>query len=63
MDSPNVDDESNAGASVPKASVSTPEDVRNRIKKNLTGLEKEHFSPRMSSQREYAPRVFLLLRI
>ena len=47
----------------PKASVSTPEDVCNRIKKNLTGLEKEHFSPRMSSQREYAPRVFVLLRI
>ena len=46
MDLPNVDDVSNAGASAPKASVSTPEDVCNRIKKNLTGLEKEHFSPR-----------------
>ena len=42
----NVDDVSNAGASVPEASVSTLEDVCNRIKKNLTGFEKEHFSPK-----------------
>ena len=44
MDLPNVDDVSNAVASVPKASVSTS-DVGNRIKKNLTGFEKEHFPP------------------
>ena len=36
IDLPNVDDVSNACASVPKGSVSTPEDVCNRIKKNLT---------------------------
>ena len=44
MDLRNVDDVSNAGAPVSEASVSTPEDVWNRIKKNLTGFEKECFS-------------------
>ena len=46
MDLPNVDDVSNAGVSVPEACVSTPEDVYNRIKKKLTGVEKEHLSPK-----------------
>jgi len=35
MDLPNVDDVSNAGACVPKASVSTPDGCK-LIKKNLT---------------------------
>ena len=47
-DLPNVDDVSNAGASVAEASVSAPEDVFNRIKKNLTGFKKNTFLPRMS---------------
>ena len=42
----NVDDTTNAGASVSEVSVSAPEDVCNRIKKNLTDFEKEHFSPK-----------------
>ena len=41
----NVDDVSNAGACVPKASVSTP-DVCNRIKKNLA-LKRNTFPLRM----------------
>ena len=36
LDLPNVSDELNAGVSVAETSVSTPEDVCNRIKKNLT---------------------------
>ena len=46
MDLPNVDDVSNASASVSEVSVSTPENVCNRIKKNLAGFEVEHFSPK-----------------
>ena len=46
MDLRKVDEVLNAGASVSEAYVSTPEDVCNRIKKNLTGFEKEHFSPK-----------------
>ena len=46
MDLCNVDDVSNGCASVSEASVSTLEDVCNRIKKNLTCFEKEHFSPK-----------------
>ena len=41
----NVDYASNAGACVPKASVSTP-DLCNRIKKDLA-LKRNTFSPRM----------------
>ena len=43
MDLPNVSDELNA---VAETSVSVPEDVCNRMKKNLTSFEKEHFSPK-----------------
>ena len=43
MDLPNVSDELNA---VAETSVSSPEDVCNRMKKNLTSFEKEHFSPK-----------------
>ena len=46
LDLPNVSDELNAGVSVAETSVSTPEHVCNRIKKNLTSFEKEHFSPK-----------------
>ena len=46
LDLPNVSDELSADVSVAEASVSTPEDVCNRIKKNLTSFEKEHFSPK-----------------
>ena len=63
LDLPNVDDESNTGVSVPEASVSTPEDVCNRVKKNLTGFEKDIFLPRVSCQRDNAPPIFVLLRI
>ena len=41
LDLPNVDDVSNAGVFLAEASVSTPEDVCNRIKKNLIGFEKD----------------------
>ena len=40
---PNVSDELNA---VAETSVSSPEDVCNRLKKNLPSFEKEHFSPK-----------------
>ena len=40
---PNVSDELNA---VAETSVSSPEDVCNRIRKNLTSFKKEHFSPK-----------------
>ena len=63
LDLPNVGDVSNASVFVAEASVSTPEDVCNRTKKNLTGLEKEHFSPKNSCRRDYAPRISVLLRI
>ena len=43
LDLPNVSDELNA---VAETSVSSPEDVCNRIKKNLTSFKKEHFSPK-----------------
>ena len=46
LDLRNVSDELNAGISVAETSVSTPEDVCNRIKKNLTSFEKGHFSPK-----------------
>ena len=46
LDLPHVSDELNAGVSVAETSVSTSEDVCNRIKKNLTSFEKEHFSPK-----------------
>ena len=46
LDLHNVSDELNAGVSVAETSVSTSEDVCNRIKKNLTSFEKEHFSPK-----------------
>ena len=62
MDLPNVDDVSNAVASVPKASVSTS-DVCNRIKKNLTGFEKKKITPRMSCQRDYTLRISVLFFI
>lgn len=42
--------------------MSTPEDVCNRIKKNLTGFEKDTFLPRFSCQRDNAPPVSVLLR-
>ena len=46
LDLSNADDVSLACVSVAEASVSTPEDVCNRIKKNLTGFEKDtSFSP------------------
>ena len=44
MDLPNVDDVSNAGACVPKASVSIL--LMSATMLNLTGFEKEHFSPK-----------------
>ena len=59
----NADDVSNACVSVAEASVSTPKDVCNRIKKNLTGLEKDIFHPRVSCQRDNAPPITVLLRI
>ena len=40
-----------ACVSVAEASVCTPEDVRNPIKKNLTGFEKDTFLPRVLCQR------------
>ena len=43
LDLPNVSDELNA---VAETSVSSPEDVYNRMKKYLTSFEKEHFSPK-----------------
>ena len=43
LDLPNVSDELNA---VAETSVSVPEDVCNRMRKNLTSFEKEHFSPK-----------------
>ena len=43
LDLPNVSDELNA---VAETSVSSPEDVCNRMKKYLTTFEKEHFSPK-----------------
>ena len=57
-DFPNVDDVSNAGASVAEASVSAPEDVFNCIMKNLTGFKKKHFSPKNVIAREVMLRVF-----
>ena len=51
LDLPNVDDVSNAGVSVTEASVSTPEDVCNRIKKNLIGFEKDTFLPSVMPER------------
>ena len=45
LDLSNADDVSLACVSVAEASVSTPEDVCNRIKKNLTGFEKDTFLP------------------
>ena len=48
LDLPNVDDVSDASVSVAEASVSTLEDVCNRIKKNLTGFEKDTFLPLFS---------------
>ena len=58
-----VDGVSNTGASVPEASVSTPEDVCNRIKKNLIGFENDTFLSRVSCQRYHAPPVSVLQRI
>ena len=52
-----------ACVSVAEASVCTPEDVRNRIKKNLTGFEKDTFLPRVLCQRDNAPPVSMLPRI
>ena len=63
LDLPNVDDVSLACVSVAEASVSSPEDVCNRIKKNLTGFEKDTFLSRFSCQRDNAPPVSVLLRI
>ena len=40
---PDISDELNA---VAETSVSFPEDVCNRVKKNLTSFEKDHFSPK-----------------
>jgi len=45
LDFPHADDVSNACVSIAEASVSTPEDVCNRIKKNQTGFEKDTFLP------------------
>ena len=59
----NADDVSNANVFVAEASVSTPEDVCNRIKKNLTGFEKDTFHPRFSCQRDNARPLSVLLRI
>ena len=63
LDFPNADDVSLACVSVAEASVSTPEDVCNRIKKNLTGFEKDTFLPRVLCQRDNAPPVSVLPRI
>ena len=42
-----IGDVSSAGASAPVASVSTADDVYNRVKeKNLTAFKKKHFSPK-----------------
>ena len=43
LDLPNVGNESNA---VAETSVSSPENVCNRMKKNLTSFEKNIFSPK-----------------
>ena len=48
LDLSNADDVSLAFVSVAEASVSTLEDVCNRIKKNLTGFEKDTFLPLFS---------------
>ena len=63
LDLPNLDDVSNTGVPLPEASVSTPEDVCNRMKKNLTGFEKDTFLPRVSCQRDNAPPIFVLLKV
>ena len=63
LDFPNADDVLLACVSVADASVSTPEDVCNRIKKNLTVFEKDTFLPRFSCQRDNAAPVSVLLRI
>ena len=63
LDLPNADDVSLACLSVSEASVSTPEDGCNRIKKNLTGFEKDTFLPRVSCQRDNSPPLSVLLRI
>ena len=65
LDLPNADDASLAFVSVAEASVSTPEDVCNRIKKNLTGFEKDTFLPlhvvRQSTLSAYADDRFFSL--
>ena len=58
IDMPNVNDVSNAGFSVHEVTLSTPEDACNRIKKTLTGFEKEHFPPNNVIPQRLCPAYF-----
>ena len=60
---PNADYVEDARVFVADSSVSTPEDVYYRIRKNLTGFEKDTFLQRVSCQRDNTPPISVLLRI
>ena len=56
LDLPNVDDVSNASVSVAEASVCTPEDVCNRIKRNLGITQNALFAQKDENKRSISGR-------